>query len=259
MKKQIRFNIYETASSSVHALVVSTKHMHKSKLKIADDGYVHVSLTEYYGKDEKDYKGQREKLTYVVTWMYIYYGCNIEELYNGYMWKDFNKSFTDYVGNSCKGILIDKTMFDGDEISHLAGLIEEGHRSEELTFSHEYLLLLLAHYLGSCCLFDNDIAHAEAGGMVHAIITVGVDGCFQGKAVGAFSHQGAPYGVGGAALPEYGGAIARPHSCTFAVTGIRQHGTVNSVHEGVGRREGTPNGRFVEEVGRMGVERIVAG
>ena len=158
-----------------------------------------------------------------------------------------------------QGVVLREDLFDGDEISHLAGLIEEGHRAEELTFSHEYLLLLLAHYLRSCCLFDNDIAHAEAGGMVHAIITVGVDGCFQGEAVGAFSHQGAPYGVGGAALPEYGGAIARPHSCAFAITGIRQHGTVNSVHEGVGRREGTPNGRFVEEVGRMGVERIVAG
>lgn len=110
MKKQIRIGTFETNSSSVHSLQISQKHMYKSKLKIADDGYVHVQLTEYYGKDEKDYKGQREKLTYVVTWMYIYYGCNIEELYNGYMWKDFNKSFANYVGNSCKGILIDKTM-----------------------------------------------------------------------------------------------------------------------------------------------------
>ena len=117
MKKQIRFNIYETASSSVHALVVSTKHMHKSKLKIADDGYVHVSLTQYYGKDEKDYKGQREKLTYIVTWMYIYYGCNLEDLFKGYLWKEFNTSFMNYVGNGCKGIWIDKTMFNGGEMA----------------------------------------------------------------------------------------------------------------------------------------------
>lgn len=115
MKKQIRFNIYETASSSVHALVVSNKHMHKSKLKIADDGYVHVNLTEYYGKDAKDYKGQREKLTYIVTWIYIYFGCSIEELYDKNLWKDFNNAFADYVGNGCKGIWIDKTMFNGSE------------------------------------------------------------------------------------------------------------------------------------------------
>ena len=117
MKRQIRLEMFETNSSSIHTLQISQKHMYKSKLKIADDGYIHVSLTEYYGKDEKDYKGQREKLTYVVTWMFIYYGCNIEELYNGYLWKDFNKTFTDYVGNDCKGIWIDKTMCDGGEIA----------------------------------------------------------------------------------------------------------------------------------------------
>ena len=113
MKRQIRLETFETNSSSLHTLQISQKHMHKSKLKIADDGYIHVSLTEYYGKDEKDYKGQREKLTYVVTWMFIYYGCNIEELYNGYLWKDFNKTFTDYVGNDCKGIWIDLILICG--------------------------------------------------------------------------------------------------------------------------------------------------
>ena len=117
MKRQIRLETFETNSSSIHTLQISQKHMYKSKLKIADDGYVHVQLTEYYGKDEKDYKGQREKLTYVVTWMYIYYGCNLEDLFKGSLWKEFNTSFVDYVGNGCKGIWIDKTMFDGGEMA----------------------------------------------------------------------------------------------------------------------------------------------
>lgn len=115
MKKQIRLETFETNSSSIHTLQISQKHMHKSKLKIADDGYVHVSITEYYGKDEKDYKGQREKLTYIVTWMYIYYGCNLEDLFKGSLWEEFNTSFVDYVENDCKGIWIDKTMCDGGE------------------------------------------------------------------------------------------------------------------------------------------------
>lgn len=117
MKKQIRLETFETNSSSIHTLQISQKHMHKSKLKIADDGYVHVNLTEYYGKDEKDYKGQREKLTYVVTWMYIYYGCNLEDLFKGALWEEFNTFFADYVGNGCKGIWIDKTMLDGGEMA----------------------------------------------------------------------------------------------------------------------------------------------
>ena len=117
MKKQIRLETFETNSSSIHTLQISTKHMHKSKLKIEDDGYVHISLTEYYGKDERDYKGQCEKLTYIVTWMYIYYGCNLEDLFKGSLWEEFNTSFVNYVGDGCKGILIDKTMFDGDEMA----------------------------------------------------------------------------------------------------------------------------------------------
>ena len=119
MKRQIRIGMFETNSSSVHTLQISSKHIYKSKLKIADDGYIHVQLTEYYGKDKKDYKGQREKLTYIVTWMYIYYGCNIEYLFKGSLWKDFNNAFADYVGNGCKGIWIDKTMtmFDCSEMA----------------------------------------------------------------------------------------------------------------------------------------------
>lgn len=117
MKRQIRIGMFETNSSSVHSLVISKKHIYKSKLKIEKDGYVHVRLTEYYGKDSKDYKGQREKLTYIVTWIYIYYGCNIEYLFEGSFWKDFNNAFVDYVGNGCKGVWIDKTMFDGDEMA----------------------------------------------------------------------------------------------------------------------------------------------
>lgn len=117
MKRQIRIGMFETNSSSVHTLQISSKHMYKSKLKIADDGYIHVQLTEYYGKDKKDYRGQREKLTYIVTWMYIYYGCSLGELLKGSLWEEFNTSFADYVGNGCRGIRIDKTMFDGGEMA----------------------------------------------------------------------------------------------------------------------------------------------
>ena len=124
MKKQIRLETFETNSSSIHTLQISQKHMHKSKLKIADDGYVHISLTEYYGKDEKDYKGQREKLTYIVTWMYIYFGCNLDELIDSYIWKNFCYEFSKYVNNTkrknswyqqnCHGVWIDQTITGGN-------------------------------------------------------------------------------------------------------------------------------------------------
>lgn len=126
MKKQIRSGVWETNSSSEHTLVISNKGMGRSHLHIEDDGYVHMSLTTYYGKDEKDYKSQLEKLTYVVTWMYIYHGCDMGELLDSYMWKEFNEAFCQYVNDDahrvpsainepeCIGIQIDATMDDSD-------------------------------------------------------------------------------------------------------------------------------------------------
>ena len=96
--------------------------MGRCHLHIKNDGYVHIDLTTYYGKDEKDYTTQLEKLTYIVTWMYVYYGCDFEEFYDSYMWQDFIKAFCDYVNDpinrlprnmddpKCLGIKIDGTI-----------------------------------------------------------------------------------------------------------------------------------------------------
>ena len=157
MKRQIRLETFETNSSSLHTLQISTRHRHKSKLRIQDDGYVHVQLNEYYGKEEKDYKGQREKLTYVVTWMYIYYGCNLEELFSGYMWKEFSEAFCKHVGNNCLGIWIDKTMTGGgyyessydylDHQSNPYGSYDDGHCVVHLYNTEELLTFIFNPYL----------------------------------------------------------------------------------------------------------------
>lgn len=120
MKRQIRNNVFETNSSSVHTLVISSKNRGRCHLHVENDGYIHVKLTTYYGKDEKDYTTQLEKLTYIVTWMYVYYGCNLKNLFDGWIWKEFIKKFCGYVNEDvhrtptglnepkCVGIKIDK-------------------------------------------------------------------------------------------------------------------------------------------------------
>ena len=50
MKTQIRNKVWETNSSSVHAFCFSTKGLEKCRLKIHEDGYVHVRLNKYFGK-----------------------------------------------------------------------------------------------------------------------------------------------------------------------------------------------------------------
>lgn len=119
MKKQIREGVWETNSSSIHTLVISNKNMGRCHIHINKDGYVHIKLNTFYGKDYKDYTSQPEKLTYIITWMFIYHGCNLEDLYSSYMWKEFTESFCKYVNNDthrtpnglkepeCVGIKID--------------------------------------------------------------------------------------------------------------------------------------------------------
>ena len=56
MKKQIRINTFETNSSSVHTLQISKDLMGMNELVIKRDGYVHINLDQYYGRDLTEYK-----------------------------------------------------------------------------------------------------------------------------------------------------------------------------------------------------------
>jgi len=115
MKTQIRNKVWETNSSSVHAFCFSTKGLEKCRLKIHEDGYVHVRLNKYFGKDEEQFFDQTTKLKYVLTWMYVYYygyhdynRCNLEE---EYLFHEFSNEFAKYVIEhndvKCLGIKID--------------------------------------------------------------------------------------------------------------------------------------------------------
>ena len=100
MKKQIRFILFETNSSSVHTLQISNNNMTVSELNIEDDGYVHVVLDQYYGKDPIDYDTQLDKLKYICTWLYIFYGCDLEKMYDSSGWNDFIYEFTRYINET---------------------------------------------------------------------------------------------------------------------------------------------------------------
>ena len=114
MKMQTRFKTFETNSSSVHSYQISNELMENNKICINQDGYISVDLDEYYGRDFKEYKTQEEKLKYICTWMYIYYGCDLEKMETGWIWNDFVDAFCEYVNehsnskNKCYEIKINK-------------------------------------------------------------------------------------------------------------------------------------------------------
>ena len=124
MKKQIRYNTFETNSSSIHTLQISSDLMRKSILNIKSDGYIHVHLNQYYGKEAEDFVSQEDKLKYVCTWMYIYNGCrNLNDIDNDWImsyWQNFVHAFCNYVNksninnNKCIGIKVYPD--NGDEV-----------------------------------------------------------------------------------------------------------------------------------------------
>jgi len=85
MKRVIRNNTFETNSSSVHTLVYLNQKLSKSKLKINANGIIEIPL-KYFGKNFKEYSSQEDKLSYVMTAFWCYFGEDIS-MFEGDEWK----------------------------------------------------------------------------------------------------------------------------------------------------------------------------
>lgn len=94
----IRWDLYETASSAVHALTICRDGMENSCLYVDSDGYI---ITDF--GDFGDYDmgmttfDQNVKLSYLATEAYYlnHYDENIED---SYMWRDVCDAICEYTG-----------------------------------------------------------------------------------------------------------------------------------------------------------------
>lgn len=100
MKRQIRNNVWETNSSAVNSFCWSSKGAEKNHLKVHDDGYIHIILDRYYGTDFQQFFTQKEKLKYIVTWIYHYYDFDFNKEEDWYLWNLFMKEFCKYVNTN---------------------------------------------------------------------------------------------------------------------------------------------------------------
>lgn len=117
IKRQIRYGVFETNSSSVHTIVYSNTGMEESKFKLDKDGKIHVKLDIYFGSDECIYNTQEEKLVYLFSFAYDdssrYYDIKEDDEYP-YEMHVIERAIMDYV-EGCTGIIIDKyTITDSD-------------------------------------------------------------------------------------------------------------------------------------------------
>ena len=104
MKRVIRKGIYETNSSSVHTIVISSDGMEPSKLPVDKDGYITVRYGEF-GKDGTVYSSQEDKLSYLVTQCYYLGGWEYDvNRDNNYHFKNIEDAIVDYTG--ARGIKI---------------------------------------------------------------------------------------------------------------------------------------------------------
>lgn len=117
MKTQIRSEVWETNSSSAHSFCFSKRGLEKCHMKIHEDGYVHITLDQYFGNDEEQFFNQKTKLKYIVTWLYTYYDFDKAKIRDeGYIFNNFNEAFGKYVtehnGVSCRGVKVDECKWE---------------------------------------------------------------------------------------------------------------------------------------------------
>lgn len=103
MKKQIRNNVFETNSSSVHSISISGKGLRKNKMKIYPDGKIHVELNEF-GKDLNFYSTQKMKLSYLCTLCWYENGMTVDDIEDCYHFQCLEEMIREYTG--ADGILI---------------------------------------------------------------------------------------------------------------------------------------------------------
>lgn len=110
MKTNIRNSIFETNSSSVHSLVFLNQKLSKPnfrELRINKDGVIKIPL-RYFGRDHKIYSSQKEKLSYILTFLWCYFGENIEwfvDKDHNYYWQNIKDEIIFYINKFSPDIL----------------------------------------------------------------------------------------------------------------------------------------------------------
>lgn len=97
--RQIRKNVFETNSSSVHTLQISNDGLEPSELKLNKDGNIEVEFGEF-GKDYRIYNTQYEKLQYLISFIaynYSYY-YDLDDLYENYDYSEVRDAICEYTG-----------------------------------------------------------------------------------------------------------------------------------------------------------------
>ena len=87
MKYSIRKGCWESNSSSVHTITISKAGLEKNRMRLYD-GMIHIHCRAY-DKEPEILESQKEKLTYIVSWVVYKHG--------GYGWKTMLEKYLEEV------------------------------------------------------------------------------------------------------------------------------------------------------------------
>lgn len=104
--QQVRINIFETNSSSVHSLVIDKSGREPSKFKLNQHGKIEVSFGSF-GSEYEIYNTQYSKLSYLMTCLYYIAGYDINAIYDNYQFHYIESTICDYTGATGITILED--------------------------------------------------------------------------------------------------------------------------------------------------------
>lgn len=104
MKKQIRKEVFESNSSSVHTLTIAQSGREPSKFIPDKEGYIHVDYGSF-GKDYQIYSSQYDKLSYLIT-LCSYCVGRYGDIMDSYQFKQIEEAVVNYT--DCNGIIIDE-------------------------------------------------------------------------------------------------------------------------------------------------------
>lgn len=97
MKRKIRKGVFETNSSSVHSLVISNDGREPSKFKLNKDEEIEIDFGQF-GKDERIYSSQYDKLSYLITCLYYLSGYDISDIYDKWEFEQIQDAVCKYTG-----------------------------------------------------------------------------------------------------------------------------------------------------------------
>lgn len=98
MKCQIRKNVFETNSSSVHSLVIAKEGREKSELRVNADGEIEVEFGSF-GTNFELFFSQDEKLSYLITCCYyLTREWDIEAIYENWNFRQIEDVICKYTG-----------------------------------------------------------------------------------------------------------------------------------------------------------------